>query len=365
MHAAAVNRGGRTAVNDKSAAAPAPRKFLYEVRENWLARRHEDAIEPGLPIIDPHHHLWDRFARYLLDELRADVGTGHNIRATVYLQCGSMYRADGDPKFAPLGETEFVNGVAAMSASDLYGPARLCAGIVGYADLTLGAAVEEVLAAHLRIAGERFKGVRHSVVWDADRSIRSTQIDNPPGLLGDAKFRAGFACLARHGLSFDSWNYHTQISELADLARAYPDTTIVLDHIGAPLAVGVYGGRRDEVFAHWQRSIREIAECPNACVKIGGMGMRIFGFGFDEQLQPPSSDDLAAAWRPYVETCIEAFGVKRAMFESNFPVDKVYSGYGVLWNAFKKLAAGCSADEKADLFFNTAKRVYRLPTTAA
>jgi L-fuconolactonase len=352
-------------MNDKVAETPPQRKFLYHVREDWLALRHEETIEPGLPIIDPHHHLWDRFARYLLDELKGDVDTGHNIRATVYLQCGSMYRADGDPKFAAVGETEFVNGVAAMSASGLYGPARLCAGIVGYADLTLGAAVEDVLAAHLRVAGERFKGVRHSSVWDADRSIRTTQVENPQGLLLDAKFRAGFACLSRCGLSFDSWNYHTQIAELADLARAFPDTAIVLDHIGAPLAVGVYAGRRDEVFANWRQSIRDIAQCPNVSVKVGGMGMRIFGFGFDDEPLPPSSDALAQAWRPYVETCIEAFGPKRAMFESNFPVDKVYSGYGILWNAFKKLAAGYSAGEKADLFFNTAKRVYRLPTTPA
>ena len=161
-----------------------------------------------------------------------------------------------------------------------------------------------------------------------------------------------------------SWNYHTQIAELTDLARTFPDTTIVLDHIGAPLSIGAYAGRRDEVFADWRRSIRGLAECPNVCVKLGGMGMRIFGFGFEEQPLPPSSDDLAKAWRPYVDTCIEAFGPQRAMFESNFPVDKVYCSYGILWNAFKKLTAACSADDKAELFFNTAKRTYRLPTTS-
>ena len=173
--------------------------------------------------------------------------------------------------------------MAAMSASDLYGPVRLCAGIVGFADLLLGAEVDAVLEAHLRAAGERFKGVRHPSVWDADPSIRTTQVKYPQGLLLDAKFRAGFARLSRYGLSFDSWNYHTQIAELADLARAFPETTIVLDHIGAPLGVGTYAGRRDEVFADWRRSIRELAACPNVCVKLGGMGMRIFGFGFEEQ----------------------------------------------------------------------------------
>jgi predicted TIM-barrel fold metal-dependent hydrolase len=276
-----------------------------------------------------------------------------------------MYRADGDVQFAPVGETEFVNGVAAMSASGIYGTARLCAGIVGFADLLLGDAVEAVLEAHLRAAGERFKGVRHSAVWDADSAIRTTHVTNPPGLLRDAKFRAGFKRLAGHGLSFDSWNYHTQIGELAELARAFPDTTIVLDHIGAPLGVGAaYAGRRDEVFADWRRSIGELSQCPNVCVKLGGMGMRVFGFGFEEQPSPPSSADLAKAWRPYVETCIAAFGPRRAMFESNFPVDKVYCSYGILWNAFKTLTADYSADDKAALYFDTAKRVYRLPTAA-
>ncbi len=192
-------------MNDKTAAKPAERKFIYQVREDWLALRREEPIDKSLPIIDPHHHLWDRGLRYLLDELKRDIETGgHNIRATVYLQCGSMYRAEGDPKFAPVGETEFVNGVAAMSASDLYGPARLCAGIVGFADLSLGAEVDEVLEAHLRVAGERFKGVRQPSVWDADSSIRSTQVKYPQGLLLDAKFRAGFVRLSRYGLSFDS-----------------------------------------------------------------------------------------------------------------------------------------------------------------
>jgi len=355
-------------MNDKSDEKPVERKFVYQVREDWLALRREEPIEAEMPIIDPHHHLWDwgSFARYLLDELSGDIEAGgHNVRATVYLQCGAMYRADGEPKLAPVGETEFVNGVAAMSASNRYGPARICAGIVGFADLLLGAAVEEVLDAHMRAAGDRFKGVRHPAVWDADPAIRTTQVKYQPGLLLDGKFRAGFARLSRYGLSFDSWNYHTQIPELADLARAFPETTIVLNHVGAPLAVGAaYAGRRDAVFADWRRSIRELAAFANVRVKLGGMGMRIFGFGFDERPLPPSSDELAAAWRPYVETCIEAFGPQRAMFESNFPVDKVYCSYGILWNAFKKLAAAYNADEKAELFFNTAQRTYRLSITA-
>jgi L-fuconolactonase len=339
------------------------KKILFEIREDWLALHREPPIDPAMPIIDPHHHLWDRGARYLLQDIKGDIdASGHNVRATVFSQCDSMYRADGDPKFAPVGETEFVNGVAAMSASNTYGPARICAGIVGFADLLLGEAeVDAVLEAHLRAAGERFKGVRHCSVWDADRSIKSTPFDYPPQLLLDAKFRSGFARLARYGLSFDSLIYHTQIPELTDLAKAFPDTLIVLDHVGFPLGVGAYAGRHDEVFKAWTNNIRELAKCPNTRVKLGGMGMHLFGFGFEKRPKPPTSEELAKTWRPYVETCVEAFGPQRAMFESNFPVDKRYYSYGVMWNAFKRLAAGYSADEKAALFFGAAQQAYRLP----
>jgi L-fuconolactonase len=338
------------------------KKILFAIDEHWLGLHSEDPIDPSMPIIDPHHHLWDRGSRYLLDELKRDIdSSGHNIRSTVFLQCDSMYRADGDRNFAPIGETEFVNGIAAMSASGIYGSARFCAGIVGFADLVLGDEVEAILEAHLRTAGDRFKGVRYCAVWDADKSIKSTPMELPKGLLLDSNFRAGFARLARHGLSFDSLNYHTQIPELTDLAQTFPDTIIVLNHIGIPLGVGVYTGRRSEVFDDWRRNIRDFAKCPNARVKLGGMGMHVLGFDFEKRPLPPSSEDLSQSWRPFVETCIEAFGTKRAMFESNFPVDKRYYNYGVMWNAFKRLAAKHSADEKADLFVNAARETYRLP----
>jgi L-fuconolactonase len=341
------------------------KKILFAIDEQWLSKRVEEPIDPGLPIVDPHHHLWDRGSRYLHHDIKRDIdSSGHNVRATVFLQCDSMYRADGDPKFAPIGETEFVNGIAAMSASGTYGPARICAGIVGFADLLLGAEVDQVLEAHLRTADERFKGVRYCSVWDADQSIRSTPMDFPKGLLLDAKFRSGFARLARYGLSFDSWIYHTQIPELTDLAHAFPDTTIVLDHIGAPLGIGVYARKRDEVFRDWQCNIRELGKCLNVRVKLGGMGMHVFGFDFEKRLIPASSEQLAETWRPFVETCIEAFGTRRAMFESNFPVDKRYYSYGVMWNAFKRLAAQCSTDEKVNLFVEAARETYRLPRLA-
>jgi L-fuconolactonase len=335
-------------------------KILFNLNEVWLALHREDILDPELPIIDPHHHLWDRGSRYLLEEMLADTSTGHNIRATVHLQCDSMYRKEGDPRFAPIGETEFVNGIGAMSASGGYGPARICAGMVGFADLTLGAAVEPVLAAHTQRAPERFKGIRHCAVWDGDSSIRSTPMDFPKGLLLDRAFREGYARLARHNLSFETWIYHPQIGELADLARAFPETLVILDHIGGPLGICAYRGGREEVFSVWRRHIAELARCPNAYVKLGGMGMHTAGFEFETRDRPPSSDELVEAWRPYVDVCIEAFGTARAMFESNFPVDKRYYSYPVLWNAFKKLARGYSADERADLFFTTANRVYRL-----
>lgn len=335
--------------------------MTYEVREDWLALHDEAIIEPDLPIVDPHHHLWDlRSGRYLFDELRTDLATGHNVVATVFLECSAMLRRDGDPEFRWVGETEFVNGVAAMSASGAYGPARACAGIVGRVDLRIGARARDVLEAHLAAGGGRFRGVRNNAVWDPDPALRSPRLEIAPGLLAERSFREGAAELAKLGLSLDCWLYHAQIAELADLARAMPNLAIVLDHIGGPLGVAAYAGRRAEIFEFWRARIREIAACPNVSVKLGGMGMAMFGFGFEARPKPPTSEELAQAWRPYVETCIEAFGTRRCMFESNFPVDKVYCSYPVLWNAFKRLAAGCSADEKTDLFSRTAATVYRL-----
>ena len=335
----------------------------------WLARRPPEAIlEPELAIIDPHHHLWDRKQhRYLLDELRADVGnidgSGHRVLATVFVDCVAFYRADGPLALRPVGETEFANGVAAMCASGQLGELRACAGIVGFADLTLGAAVHEVLSAHIAAGGGpqgRFKGIRHAGGWDASPMIRNSHTLPPQGLYGDAAFRAGFAQLAPLGLSFEAWQYHPQLPEVIALARAFPDTAIVLNHVGGPLGVGPYAGKTDETFAQWRRHIAELATCANVSVKLGGLGMRIGPIGHFTQPDPPTSQQVADAWRPWIAACIESFGPARSMFESNFPVDKTSASYAVLWNAFKRLAAGASADEKADLFAGTARRVYRL-----
>jgi L-fuconolactonase len=343
-------------------ASPAAANPHLPVRQDWLDRRREEIIEPDLPIVDPHHHLVDRpeTGRYLLPELLADVARGHNVTATVYLEWLSMYRAQGAAELRPVGEVEFANGVAAMAASRTYGKTRVCTGIVGYADLTLGAAVEKVLEAMIAAGGSRFRGIRFITASHPDQAAWGSAIIRPAGLLMDPKVREGFARLAPLGLGFDAWMYHTQLAELVDLAQAFPATPIVLDHVGGPIGLGPYASRRDEVFADWSGRIRALALCPNVHIKLGGLGMRMFGFTHHLGELPPSSEELAAAWRPYIETCIAAFGSERAMFESNFPVDKGSCGYAALWNAFKRIAAGCSATEKAALFAGTATKFYRL-----
>jgi predicted TIM-barrel fold metal-dependent hydrolase len=338
----------------------APSPYL-PVRDDWLARRTETILEPGLPIVDPHHHLWERPDwRYMLDDLLADTNSGHNIVATVFVQCRSMHRAAGPEAFRPVGETEFVNGVAAMSASGGYGATKICAGIVGHVDLRNGEKSRDVLEAHIRAGGDRFRGIRHITAYDPDPSLMNPAYAPPPSLMADATFRKGFACLAPLNLSFDAWLYHPQITEVTALAQAFPGTMICLNHVGGPLAIGSYEGKRAEVFADWSKAIRTLAACPNVVVKLGGMAMRINGWDFHTKVDPPASEDLAAAWKPYVETCIEAFGASRCMFESNFPVDKGSYGYAAFWNACKILAKGASAAEKSALFSGTAARFYRL-----
>jgi predicted TIM-barrel fold metal-dependent hydrolase len=340
---------------------PSPPARHLPVRPEWLDKRREPILEPELPIIDPHHHLWDRaHNHYFLPELLADVGSGHNIRATVFLECREMYRAEGPPELRSLGETEFVTGVAAMSASGKYGATKCCAGIVGNVDLRIGARAREVLERHMVASGGRFRGIRNGSTWHADPSLRIYTSGAPQGLLLDARWREGFAALAPLDLSFDAWMYHTQLGDLIDLARAFPDTRIVLNHVGGPVFIGPYEGKRDEEFAVWSAQIRKVAAFPNVYVKLGGLGMKIGGFDFGERELPPTSAELAAAWKPYIETCIDAFGPERGMFESNFPVDKGMCSYPVLWNTFKRLAAGCSGDEKEKLFMGTALRFYRL-----
>ena len=333
-------------------------------KDLWLAQVSEAAVDPELPIIDPHHHLWDYpNSRYLLDELLQDTGSGHRVIATVFVECASMYKADGPRELRPVGETEFVNVIAAQSASGRYGETRACLGIVSFADLTMGSAVEAVLNAHLA-ASPRFRGIRHAAAFDKSPDIRRSHTNPPPDLYQSRSFRDGFRKLGEMGLSFDAWNYHHQIPALTGLARAFPEVTIVLDHFGGPLGIGPYEGKREEIFRQWKIDIAELAKCSNVAAKLGGINMTVNGFGWHRRPMPPTSDELVAATRDYYLHAIDCFGPSRCMFESNFPVDKASCSYAVLWNAFKKIAAGFDADEKRAMFSGTAARVYRLPVAA-
>jgi len=329
--------------------------------EEWLTRHVEPIIDPTLQIVDAHHHLWDLpRQRYMIEDILPDLRSGHDVTATVYVDCGSMYRRAGVPELRAVGEVEFANGVAAMAASGDYGATRICAGIVSFGSLHLGATCKPVLEAMLRAGGERFKGVRQASAWDPDLKVSRPVPERPAGLLLDSRFREGFACLAPLGLTFDAYLFQPQIPELTSLARAFPETPIVLDHLGGPLGVGRYAGRSDDMFAAWKSAMTELAKCSNVFVKLGGLGMKIAGFDFHERGTPASSEEIARAWRPHIETAIELFGANRCMFESNFPPDKGSCSYLVLWNVFKRIVAGATPTERENLFSRTAERFYRL-----
>jgi L-fuconolactonase len=322
----------------------------------WLGKLAEEILEPELPIIDPHHHLWDHpGSRYLLDELLADVNSGHNIVATVFVQCGSGYRPGGPEEMRPIGESEFVRAIA-EEGDRRGGRTKICAGIVSFADLRLPN-VDAVLEGQIAAAGGRFRGIRHIAAHDP-AIIGTSSFVPSPGLMNDPNFRRGLKRLPSHGLTFEAWIYHPQIKTLTEVAHECPDVKIVLNHLGGPLGVGPY--KRDAVFPGWRADIKALAACPNVHVKLGGLAMIVNAFDFHLGPLPPSSQEMAKAWRPYVETCIETFGAHRCMFESNFPVDKGACSYPVLFNAFKRLASGASPSEKAALFAGTASRCYRL-----
>jgi L-fuconolactonase len=333
------------------------------VRPAWLALREEPILEPELQIVDAHHHLWDRpQARYMFDELNGDIGSGHNVVATVYVQCRSMYTADAPPAMQPVGEVEFANGVAARYASGLYGASRGCAGIIGCVDLMLGDAVQPVIERMRAVAADRLVGIRNTTAWHSHPAVLSNSMPPPAGLLASAAFYAGARHLAGHGLGLDIWAYHTQLDDVLALVQKLPQLHFVLDHIGGPLGVGPYAseGSREQAIADWRAGMRALARHHNLSVKIGGFGLKVMGNTYDTAALPPSSDTLARDWRPYVEFVIDTFGPGRCMFESNFPVDKGMFSYPVLWNAFKKLSAGYTAQERRQLFSATARSIYKL-----
>jgi L-fuconolactonase len=330
---------------------------------DWLALTQEPILEPELPICDPHHHFWDLrtaripYQRYLLPELIADVDCGHNVRSTVFIEARAMYRSTGPAEMRPVGEVEFVQGLAAASASGLYGPCRAAATIIGHADLKLGDRVEPVLEALRAASPNRFKGIRHIVTWDADPRVESRETE---GVLATPQFRAGAKVLARMGLSLDTICCFPQLPEMVAFARAVPEVTIIMNHLGGLNRTGPFAGRDDEVMSAWRGGMAELATCPNVVLKLGGHGMPRFGFDWHLRDKPVGSEELAAEMAPLMSYCIEQFGPDRCMFESNFPVDKVSFSHPVLFNAFKRFSKGYSAAERAALFHDTAVKAYRI-----
>ena len=326
----------------------------------WLDQNVEDVLEPDLAIIDSHHHLWiEDGMPYLGNEIMQDLATGHRIEATVFVQAHYGYRQDGPPTLAPVGETEKARAISegcAMAGCNT----RMGEAIVAFADLTLGSEVVRVIEAHGEAAGGRLRGIRHSVSRDPNFPNGIVIRAAPAGLLSDSAYRKGLTVLRNHGLSYDAMLYHRQIPELAELAKAMPDLPIALDHMGTKLGIGPYETTASETFEDWRGALADLACCPNVSVKIGGLGMIICGARWHEQPEPPGSRELAEAWKAQVETCIELFGAERCMFESNFPVDKAMYSYRTLWNAFKRLTAGASDDERAQLFAATAAQFYRI-----
>jgi predicted TIM-barrel fold metal-dependent hydrolase len=330
---------------------------------DWLALTPEPTLEPELPICDPHHHFWDfrtarlPYQRYLLHELAADIHSGHKVRATVFIEARAMYRADGPEEMRPVGEVEFVQGLAAASASGLYGPGRAAAAIIGHANLNLGDRVEPVLDALQAASPNRFRGIRHSVSWDPHPEVESRGVQ---GQLASDQFRAGARILARRGLCLENTLYFPQLPELAAFAQAIPNLAIISNHIGGLMRVGPYANRDAEVLATWKRGIAAVAQCPNVVMKLGGIGMPRIGFDWHVREKPIGSEELAQAMAPFITYCIEQFGSERCMFESNFPVDKVSYSYNVLYNAFKRVSESYSATERTAMFHDTAVRVYRI-----
>ena len=331
---------------------------MPEVRENWLKLTPEKALEPEIQICDPHHHLWYRAENpYRVEDLIQDISGGHHVTRTVFVESRMMLREQGPEEMKPVGETEYVQAV--VSRSNPGSQTDVAAGIVGFADLTLGQAVTPVLEVHIAAARGRFRGIRQTAAMDPSGEIKSRQFV-PAGLLLDSQFRQGFACLKQFNLSFDAWLFHPQLADLADLAKSFPDTVIVMDHAGGPLGVGHYAGKRELALQEWKQSTAILAGYPNIYVKLGGLGMEINGFHWSDYPAPPSSAEMARAYAPYFLHCIDTFGVSRCMFESNFPVDKWSCSYNVVWNAFKRITAGFSLDERKALFYDTACRVYRI-----
>lgn len=333
-----------------------------DAHAGWLSQVQEETLEPDLPICDAHHHLWRGAGAtgspYLLADLHRDTGSGHNVVQTVFLECHAEYRTDGPEHLRCVGETAFVADIAAASAGT--GGAEITA-IMAAGDVALGDRVAEVLAAHEAVAGGRLRGIRYSTAQDAHPPLAMRE--SAP--MSDRAYLEGVRKVGALGYTYDAMVYHPQLPELVKVAQACPETPIVINHLGCVLGTGPYKNRRDEILDFWREQMTALADCPNTWLKVGGIGMPMMGFRWDKQARPPTSEELAAPWTDPIRFVIDAFGPDRCMFESNYPVDGRGAGYHVLWNAYKRIAAPYTADEKRDLFHNTAARAYRLtPITA-
>lgn len=339
-------------------------KSHFSVDLEWLSRHREDIVEPDLEIVDAHHHVWDMpGSRYLFDEVMNDFNSGHRIVSSVYAQCHSMYRTEGPTEMRPVGETEFVSGIAQRGAASAYCSTALCAGIVGSADLMLGAGIEPVLLAHMQAGGGRFRGIRPTVAWHESPQLRVLELQ--PNILMRKAAREAIGCMEKLNLSLDLWVFYTQLDEVVDICRAFPGLTVVVNHTAGIVDRGPYASKQKEMFAEWREKVHELARCPNVVLKLGGLAKRYGGLRRDTLAEPPSSDLLVDRWNDCIQLCIDAFSPHRCMFESNFPVDRGSCNYHVLWNAFKKITRGYTPAERQRLFSLTAAETYRLPARAS
>jgi predicted TIM-barrel fold metal-dependent hydrolase len=331
----------------------------------WLERVTEPTVDPERPIVDPHHHLWERSgSTYVLEELWGDTSSGHNVVKTVFVECRASYREDGPEHLKPVGETVFVEGIASasrtMDGAGTFGHPPI-AGIVAHADLRRPIAeLDELLDAHEEAGKGLFRGIRHYGARDSYLDSLHNKGRAPDRLYAGDEFHQGLARLGERGYTYETWHYHHQNPDFRDLAEAVPGTTLILDHFGTPLGVGPYAGKREEIFAQWKDNIAAIAERPNVVAKLGGLAMPLNGFGWDLGDVPPSSDEFVEAQARYYHHTIECFGADRCMFESNFPVDRLSISYHVLWNALKKIAAKYGEEKQTAMFSGTASRVYKL-----
>jgi L-fuconolactonase len=331
----------------------------FKMSENEINPPDEEILFPGLPICDPHHHFFNSpDFHYWLPDLVLDIKTGHNIVSTVYVDARLGYLQDGPEDLKPVGEIECVDSLVANNRQSA--GINIGAAIIGHADLKLGDRVKPVLEAHIAASPDRFRGIRIIACWDSSPACTRDINASQGGLLLDTAFRRGLACLKEYNLSLDVTLFHPQIPELVDLARAFPDTTIILDHTGGPLGAGPYADNPTEVFRNWQKNMAELAGCSNVYVKIGGLAMEIYAYGLTRQPKPINSITLAEIIKPYCLWCIEKFGVNRCMFESNFPIDKQQLAYAVLWNAFKRITKDFSTAERQALFHDAAFKAYRI-----